>query len=117
MTSFSNLSMEEPRLGRLNSTNNNSQSADNALPDPGLPTYDDAIEQAMLADPVPGPSDANMDDNMDGNGSHLRQFDNMSEVDSDGLIFVGPRPVQGAADTADTSGCHDTSDESVCERQ
>lgn len=101
MTSFSNLSMEEPRLGRLNSTNNNSQSADNVMPDPGLPTYDDAIEQAMLADPVPGPVDDNMDDN------------NMSEVDSDGLIFVGPRPVQGATVNADISGCHDTSDESV----
>ena len=95
--------MEEPRLGRLNSTNNNSQVADSLMPDPGLPSYNDAIEEDVLADPVARVAADNL-------------HNNMSEIDSDGMIFIGPPAPRGSDTSMDSSTCNDPID-NPCNRQ
>ena len=91
--------MEEPRVGRLNSTNNQ-------LADPELPNYDEAINDVVhngIDDPAVDNPDAAM-----------------SDIDSDGMLFVGPPPAQPANDNdADElyTAAHDTCDTSLSERQ
>ena len=87
--------MEEPRVGRLNSTNNQPAESE-------LPSYNDVLLEA-------GPS---------GIGNHLvaggavDAADNLSDMESDGLIFTGP-DAEAVPDPADAS-INDPDDISEC---
>ena len=85
--------MEEPRVGRLNSTNNQ-------LADPELPNYDEAVNDIV--------------NNDNGDLAAVNPDAVMSDIDSDGMLFVGPPPAQAVNNDNNTddldSATHDTCD-------